>query len=189
MTRGRFSDQLIWRQPLLGEVSRLPEALRSWLLDSGSLTRRLQQLSGGQLRVEVLNQSMQVPRFSECRALAMAPRQVALIREVLLFGRGEPWVYARSVIPLQTLTGRLRKLRHLDNRPLGALLFGDPSMSREPLEWVCIPACNPQSLNSKLPPFNQPSWGRRSVFKLSAKPLLVCEIFLPDFKPGELRKI
>ncbi len=188
MTRGHFSDQLIWRQPLLGEVSRVPEALRDWLLDSGSLTRRLQQLSDRQLRVEVLNQSVQLPRFSERRALAMAPRQVALIREVLLFGRGEPWVYARSVIPLQTLTGRLRKLRHLDNRPLGALLFSDPSMSREPLEWVCIPACNRQALNPKLPAFDQPIWGRRSVFKLSAKPLLVCEIFLPDFKPKKHKK-
>ena len=102
-----------------------------------------------------------------------------------MFGRGVPWVYARSVIPLQTLTGRLRKLRHLDSRPLGALLFSDPTMRREPLEWACIPADTNQSLTSKLPPFDQPIWGRRSVFTLSAKPLLVCEMFLPDFKPNE----
>ena len=185
MAKGHFSDQLIWRQPLLGEVSNMPAELRHWLFDSGSLTRRLQQASDGQLSVKVLNQAVQMPGFSERRALSLAPRQLALVREVLLFGRGEPWVYARSVIPLKTLTGRLRKLRHLDNRPLGALLFSDPNMSREPLEWACIPAHKSAILNPKLPPYNQPVWGRRSVFKLSAKPLLVCEIFLPGFKPSE----
>lgn len=185
MVKGHFSDQLIWRQPLLGEVSRVPAELRDWLLDSGSLTQRLQQASDGQLSVEVLSQSVQLPRFSERRALGLAPRRVALIREVLLFGRGVPWVYARSVIPMQTLTGRLRKLRHLDNRPLGALLFSDPTMSREALEWACIPADKSASLNPNLPPYNQPIWGRRSVFKLSDKPLLVCEMFLPGFKPDE----
>ena len=185
MVKGHFSDQLVWRQPLLGEVNKAPAELRDWLLDSGSLTQRLQQASDGQFSVEVLSQSVQLPRFSERRALALAPRQLALIREVLLFGRGVPWVYARSVMPLQTLTGRLRKLRHLDSRPLGALLFSDPTMRREPLEWACIPADTNQSLTSKLPPFDQPIWGRRSVFTLSAKPLLVCEMFLPDFKPNE----
>jgi chorismate lyase len=185
MAKGHFSDQLVWRQPLLGEVSNVREELRDWLLDSGSLTRRLQQASEGQLSVEVLSQSLQIPRFSERRALKLAPRKVALVREVLLFGRGIPWVYARSVIPMQTLTGRLRKLRHLDSRPLGALLFSDPTMSREPLEWARISAHSSNSLTSKLPECDQPIWGRRSVFRLSAKPLLVCEMFLPSFKPNE----
>lgn len=184
MAKGHFSDQLIWRQPLLGEVSNVPAELRDWLLDSGSLTRRLQQASEGQLSVEVLSQSLQIPKFSECRALKLAPRKVALVREVLLFGRGVPWVYARSVIPMHTLTGRLRKLRHLDSRPLGALLFSDPTMSREPLEWARIPENNSRALTSKLPVYDQPIWGRRSVFRLSAKPLLVCEMFLPSFNPN-----
>lgn len=184
MVKRHFSDQLIWRQPLLGEVNKVPAELRDWLLDSGSLTRRLQQASDGQFSVEVLSQSVQQPRFSERCALKLAPRQVALVREVLLFGRGVPWVYARSIIPMQTLTGRLRKLRHLNSRPLGALLFSDPTMSREPLEWACIPANKSASLTPQLPAFDQPIWGRRSVFKLSSKPLLVCEMFLPSFKPN-----
>jgi chorismate lyase len=188
MYLGHFSDQLIWRQPLLGDLSQVPVGLRDWLLDSGSLTRRLQEASDGQFSVKVLSQSVQLPRFSERCALALAPRRLALIREVLLYGRGVPWVYARSVIPMQTLTGRLRKLRNLDSRPLGALLFSDPSMTRDPLEWTCIPAQTDKSLTSKLPPFDQPIWGRRSVFKLSGKPLLVCEMFLPDFKPTEIHK-
>ena len=140
------------------------------------------QASAGEFSVQVLNQSLQLPRLSEMRALALPPRRLALIREVILFGSGQPWVYARSVIPLSTLTGRLRKLRHLDSRPLGALLFSDPSMSREPVEVACI-----SSSNAQLPPalseITSALWGRRSVFRLDQKPLLVSEIFLPAFKP------
>lgn len=184
MANGHFSDQLVWRQPLFGTVAKVPSELREWLFDDGSLTRRLQQASDGQLSVQVLNQAVQLPRYSERRALALAPRQRALIREVLLLGRGVPWVYARSVIPLQTLTGRLRKLRHLDGKPLGAMLFSDTTMTREPLEWTCL-AAHSCPLTPQLAAFDQPVWGRRSVFKLSAKPLLVCEMFLPSFQPDE----
>jgi chorismate--pyruvate lyase len=184
MANGHFSDQLIWRQPLFGEAAKMPPELRAWLFDSGSLTRRLQKAIGGHLSVQVLSQTLQLPRYSDRRALALAPRQLALIREVLLLGRGVPWVYARSVIPMQTLTGRLRKLRHLDSKPLGALLFSDPTMTREPLEWTFL-AAHSRPLTPQLGVFDKPVWGRRSVFKLSAKPLLVCEMFLPGFQPDE----
>jgi len=158
----------------------VPTTLHGWLLDRGSLTTRLLEASGGQLKVEVLSQSLRRPSLSERRALSLPEHRLALVREVLLIGRGVPWVFARSVIPLQTLTGRLRKLRHLDSRPLGALLFSDPAMTREPLEWACIEP-NGRALAQQLNNINSPLWGRRSVFKLSAKPLLVCEIFLPSF--------
>jgi chorismate--pyruvate lyase len=184
MLKGHFSDQLIWRQPVLGQAGKVPQELRDWLLDSGSLTQRLQQASDDQFSVQVLSQSLQLPGLSERQVLGLAPRRLALIREVVLFGRGVPWVFARSVIPLQTLTGRLRKLRRLDSRPLGALLFTDPTMTREPLEWACINANNSIPLTAQLPTFDEVLWGRRSVFKLSAKPLLVCEIFLPSFNPN-----
>ena len=111
---------------------------RDWLLDRGSLTKRLIDASDNQLTVQVLSQRTEMARPSEILALSLPPRQRALVREVLLLANGEPWVYARSVIPLTTLTGRLRALRHLDNRPLGALLFNDPSMTRQPIEVATI---------------------------------------------------
>ena len=144
------------------------------------------QASAGEFSVQVLNQSLQLPRLSEMRALALPPRRLALIREVILFGSGQPWVYARSVIPLSTLTGRLRKLRHLDSRPLGALLFSDPSMRREPVEIACHTGSNSQ-MPMALGDFQDPMWGRRSVFRLDNKPLLVSEIFLPSFTPYNQR--
>lgn len=115
-------------------------------------------------------------------ALSIPSRTLALVREVILYGDGQPWVYARSIIPLSTLSGRLRKLCKLDNRPLGALLFSDPGMTRGPMQVACLTADN-NVFPEKLKHISQPMWGRRSVFKLDAKPLLVSEIFLPGFMP------
>jgi len=131
--------------------------------------------------VEVISQTVEVPRLSERQALGLGGRKRAMIREVILYGAGQPWVYARSVLPLSTLTGRLRKLRQLDNQPLGALLFKDPRMSREPVQIADFNA----STKHLLPLVNgtdKAVWGRRSVFRLDNKPLLVSEVFLPKFK-------
>jgi len=178
----RLHREPAWRQVISATDRSVPQHWRGWLSDTGSLTQRLIDASEGEFSVQVLKQSMQLPRLSEMRALSLPPRRLALIREVILYGRGQPWVYARSIIPLATLTGRLRKLRHLDSRPLGALLFNDASMNRAPVEVACI-----SSNNAQLPPalgdIRSPLWGRRSVFRLDQKPLLVSEIFLPEFKP------
>lgn len=70
--------------------------------------------------MRVLGQSWQLPRAEECRALNLNRRSRALVREVLLLGCGQPWVYARSVLPLRSLQGKSRNLRSLDSRPLGS---------------------------------------------------------------------
>tara|TARA_R100000093_G_scaffold70585_2_gene44084 strand:- start:635 stop:964 length:330 start_codon:yes stop_codon:yes gene_type:complete len=102
-----------------------------------------------------------------------------LVREVILMGKGEPWVFARSLLPLSSLKGRLRQLRHLNTRPLGGFLFRQPDLEREPME---ISRLKPGQ--RYVPPSLQRGetlWGRRSVFRLEGRPLLVSEVFLPAF--------
>lgn len=179
----KFHDEPNWRRYTRTPVASLPPALQNWLLDRGSLTQRLTDLSGGEFRVEILNQQMEFPTLSDIKILGTPYRQKALVREVILYGCNEPWVYARSVIPVKTLTGRLRCLRKLDNRPLGALLFRDTSMQRGDMEIACIPSRSCR-LSHQLSLGEKDSlWGRRSVFYLDSKPLLVSEMFLPRFKP------
>lgn len=154
-----------------------PAALKDWLLDRGSLTRRLQRHSGGDFAVTVLSQRWVRPRLDEAQALAIPPHQYALVREVILHGRGQPWVYARSVLPLAVLAGPLRFLRRLDNRPLGALLFGNPAIRRGPVvlqRWpqALLPADLQRTDTATL-------WGRYSVFSRDAQGILVSEVFLP----------
>ena len=163
-----------WQSMLSKADNRVPNMWRDWLTDAGSLTARLHAASNGDLRVSVLQQRLEVPKFSERQLLAIADRQRALVREVLLYGVDQPWIYARSILPLKTLTGRLKKLGQLSNQPLGEILFKDPKMRREPVQFACF---EPPSIGE------QAIWGRRSVFRLDNKPLLVAEVFLPDFSP------
>lgn len=174
--------QLHWRSYRRTPLFVTCSALRPWLLDRGSLTERLIRASKGQFEVKILFQGMGVPRLSEQRALALPARQRALIREVILLGNHQPWVHARSIIPMKTLTGRLRKLRKLDNRPLGALLFSDPGMARGPIEISNLSMFEPWP--SSVPStYGSPVQGRRSLFWLDDKPLLVSEVFLTGFTP------
>ena len=173
-------EEPVWRLMLSDTDYQVPVYWRDWLADRGSLTARLQRLCAGDLSVKVIKQGLAFPKLSERQALNLSGRRKALIREVILKGAGQPWVYARSVLPLTTLTGRLRKLRHLDNRPLGALLFKDPNMTREPVQIARFTSNN---LAAFLNTADTSAWGRRSVFRLDNKPLLVSEVFLPTFKP------
>jgi chorismate--pyruvate lyase len=153
--------------------------LHSWLDDEGSLTARLVGLSKGQFQVEVLRQQLALPSRDEQQALGMKRPARALIREVILRGHHQPWVFARSVLPLSSLSGKLRHLRKQRNRPLGAFLFSQPQLVRSPIAVASFNADD-----AYLPPgiaCSTPLWGRRSVFALDGKPLLVSEVFLPAF--------
>lgn len=146
-----------------------PMQWRHWLTDRGSLTQRLVKRSKGNFHVEVVRQYWGVPVLSERKALNMRCRERALIREVRLMGNNTAWVYARSIIPASTLTGRQRILAQMGTKPLGQMLFNDPTMQREPLQIGCLQLPN-----------NEHAWARRSIFRLENKPLLVCEVFLPS---------
>lgn len=153
----------------------------SWVFDPGSLTARLQTRRPGDFRVRVLFQGRRRPQGNESRALALPRRDgVAMIRHVHLYCGDRPVVFARTVIPLNTLTGRVRRLGRLRNKPLGAVLFADPTMRRGELEaarlWPGMDGFE-EAVGSE--PDAAAIWGRRSVFRLDDKPLLVSEVFLP----------
>jgi len=160
----------------------IPPHWIDWLSDRGSLTQRLIDASANRFVVEVIDQIETKPTESEAQALNIDGETPVYSRQVLLLGNGKPWVFARSIMPLSTLTGRLAFLRNIESQPLGALLFRDPSMAREPVEAAFLSA-ERAHLPDKLSHIKGPLWGRRSVFRLDQKPLLVSEIFLPDFKP------
>jgi chorismate--pyruvate lyase len=176
-----------WRSCRCYRRSELPDPLAVWLLDTASLTRRLQGLCAGAFRVNVLSQFRGRPRRDEARALGMRRGALALIRQVQLLCGPQPQVYARTVIPLSSLTGRVRRLAHLGARPLGAMLFADRGMRRGDVELARIrsgerlyaDATGESHAGARV------IWGRRSVFHVAKKPLLVSEIFLPGFPPGD----
>lgn len=180
--RPSLPRQPVWRSPRAHGPAALPARLRPWLLDRGSLTQRLIAASGGHFRVHVLHQRVARPLCSEMRLLNMPRRRLALVREVILYGCDQPWVFARSVLPLSSLTGRLRRLRKVDARPLGDYLFRNPGLRRGELQITRLLPTS-AALPKELGGLRATLWGRRSVFYVNHKPLLISEFFLPTFTP------
>jgi chorismate--pyruvate lyase len=166
-----------WQSP---EGVSLNENLLSWLLDPSSLTARLSECCK-HFRVEVLGQEIQPCSIEESTNDIDVAEQV-LVREVLLFCDDIPQVFARSLLPLKSLTGEEQELAHLGNQSLGQVLFGKKDLYRKCIE---ISAFHQSSEVSKLArhlelPSQTQLWGRRSTFMLHDKPLMVAEIFLPN---------
>lgn len=173
MTRYRVQR---WRNRAQSFFSDLSADVCDWLFDSSSLTTRLIKQCHGQFSVRVISEVYASPRLSERRALGMKNRETALIREVHLLCDDCPVVYARTVIPFSTLSGPQQKLTRLGNKSLGAILFSDKTMQRGEVQIARLKAEQVKLENSN----EENIWGRRSVFKLNKKPLLVSEYFLPE---------
>lgn len=160
----------------------LPKRLLTWLYDSASLTLRLQQASGATLQVQVLSQRWQRPLLNERLTLGMGHHEYGMVRQTHLICQGEPWVYARSVIPMRTLSGTGRQLLRLGSRPLGAFLFANREVTRGPMEIACVHSDEMiyDEITAGLGFEQEMVWGRRSIFRFGQKPLLVSEFFLPS---------
>lgn len=148
--------------------NKIPHFLRDHLLDAGSLTARLRMLSAQQLKVKIIRQTWLSPNTDEVALLGLLPRRLTLVREVILVGNEQPWIFGRSVFPLQDSRSPLKT--QLDNRSLGDVLFQDPTLQRSEFELALLPVAERADL----------SWGRRSVFHYKKQPILLTEFFLPD---------
>lgn len=158
---------------------RISPSVLAALRDIGSLTARLTELSHNRFSVKVISERWGQAHFDECKTLSINSRSRCLIREVILLGGNEPWVYARSILPATSLCGPMRQLKGLSTRPLGGWLFSQPSMRREPMEFALVKQRSlrvpklPLAAEERLP-------GRRSVFYVYDRPILVAEYFLPS---------
>ncbi|TLX50057.1 chorismate lyase [Pseudoalteromonas ruthenica] len=163
------------------EHAKVTDTLADWLLESGSLTKRLKSQCQ-QFAVEVLSEKVVASRFCD-HAVFKPPSTNVRVREVLLFCDNEPMVYAQTWLPEQQSQQGV-DLAHLGNNPLGEVIFQDPQIQRVGMEVADF--AHNQSLSElthslKLP--GGPLWGRRSCFNLTDQQIMVCEIFLPGAYP------
>ncbi|OLF51083.1 chorismate--pyruvate lyase family protein [Pseudomonas chlororaphis] len=145
-----------------------------WLFDEGSLTRRLTHLSDDSFSITPLLEGWQTLRDDECAALDLPPASQGWVRETYLRGRGQAWVFARSVAARSALEHGGLNLDELGSRSLGELLFCDQAFARRPIEVCHYP-------RHWLPAAVQADdlWARRSRFDRGTLSVLVAEIFLP----------
>jgi chorismate--pyruvate lyase len=185
----RCCREPLWHQDRIRSTA-VPNVLRHWLLDNGSLTRRLRKICNGDFRVELLSQGWATPMVNEARQLKIAYKQKVFSREVLLYCGSRAMVYARTVIPLRTLKGRLNRLVYLGEKPLGEILFTDPCIQRGDLEIARLQAGERLfdkallAATARRTAVVEAIWARRSAFGYHDKRLLVSEIFLPNEEFG-----
>jgi chorismate--pyruvate lyase len=154
---------------------------RTWLIDHGSLTQRLQACCAA-FRVLRLRQGSGQPHRDERVAIGLHPGRLGLIREVLLLCGDTPLVFAHTVVPLESLRGPWQALTGLGHRPLGAALFANPLVQRFPLEYRRLDGRHPlhRAATASTGADFGPLWARRSLFALAGHPILVTEVFLPS---------
>ena len=166
--------------------------MRRWLSDQGSLTKLLvDTCEASAFSVDVLEQSWQPALASETSLLNLKKTDKAFIRQVKLMCAQQYRVYARSVIPAQSLDGDARHLSKLQNKPLGAVLFADQNTRRVKMQFARLQADH--ALHA-LAIAHQPDadlqqavlWARRTLFSYAEHPLIVNEIFMPVMETIEL---
>ncbi len=154
--------------------------MRRWLLDRGSLTRRIQERCD-RFRVDLLSQRIAAANRDETAVIGTPSRAHCVVREVSLICGERPVVFAHSIVEQGALRGAWRILAALGARPLGAALFADPRIRRFPLRFRQL---NPRHelyrracVLLERPPASL--WARRSLFVRRDSRLLVTEVFLP----------
>ena len=168
-----------WQSPSEALLASLSNNLSLWLLDKGSLTAQLKSHSQ-QFRVELLGQQQMACTLADANDYIKVGEPV-LVREVLLYCNEVAQVFARSLLPLSSLTGAGQQLANLGTKPLGQVLFNSPSVVRQSIELACFSSDSTvASLARQLKQTsNKNLWGRRSIFMVDDKPIMVAEVFLP----------
>lgn len=164
---GLFDATLRWTEPDLF----IPEPdppVRDALLDDSSLTEQLVARARSSFRVHRLEECWSpVSDFTLRREFGpVTDTHSFWSRKVLLSGLGEPWVMAHSLMPAHSACSELRQVLELGDKPLGRYLFTQPDLLRA---------------NLKLATTGSGMLGRRSVFYLFSKPIMVAEFFTPEY--------
>ena len=175
-----FRHEPQWHEHRKGAHHCLPENVQSWAYESGSLTQRLRDYYGGEIEVKILFHEWRMPYLSEYRLLKLPLRRYGLTREVLLHTGDKPLLLARTVIPNDTIKAAHRNLAHLGTRPLGEIIFSYPDLERITMDLALIPECAWTAQAGQIANINEPIWGRRTVYAIQNRSMLVSEFFLPE---------
>ena len=174
----KLSHRTVWTE--INKFSRnlISHSVFDWLVDEGSLTAKLVDLSGDNFKLEVQSQEHRVISPEEKSILELPEIDTVIDRKVLLKGRDAPWIFAHSLIPLSSATVDLKVLKNLNNRSLGEFLFKNSSIVRRSLEIAHMEAKS-FGIEAKDIGCRERRWGRRALFSQGRHSLLVSEIFLP----------
>ena len=135
----------------------------SWLNEPGSITSRIKSFSNFRLKL-LRDGPGEVDTFED--DLVISNYDENNIREVVLYSDEEPLIYAKSIIPLETIRLGLGILGNLKENPLGDILFSNPEIKKKYMLFAKFES------NKKI------FCGRKGIYTVKGYPFSVCEIFL-----------
>lgn len=162
--------------------NKFPSCYAEWLQHPGSLTQRFRELSQGDLSHVLLTEGWQTVPDSELVPLNKQEGSKVWVREIVFYGNQQPWEWAKTIIPPQSLVEEGSAFLHLGNQSIGDVLFTDPHLTRSEFEIAQLTIQHPyyQSISAYLNKDIKFVWARRSIIYFHRKPLLIYELFLPD---------
>ncbi|MDC9606754.1 chorismate lyase [Xenorhabdus griffiniae] len=155
------SPSIYWLSP--DETDHIPESVFDWLMEAGSMTRRFEQYCQN-VSVMPFQEGFITPEALNNESKHLPISEKYWLRETVLYGDNIPWLLGRTIIPVETLTGPDKKLVDIGTVPLGRYLFSGNNLTRD---YIQIGRQGDR-------------WARRSLLRLSGKPLLLTETFLPN---------
>ena len=157
--------------------------MRQWLADTSSLTLKLIAASSS-FRVQRLRQGKGYSLADEYAVLSLPRRACVREREVMLECDGRPIVFAHTIVPLAATAVDWPFFNSLGDRSLGTTLFGDPQVTRGPMQFARLGAGHPLAQRARAAAGadwdeTSPLLARRCRYARNRGVLLVTEVFLP----------
>ncbi len=159
-------DSVQWYNEAIAYL-KLPVSLRKFFFHSASMTKFLRHQSKNHyVDVNVTGRYWRNIQRNETQLLGKVKAH-CLVREVeLSIDDNKVVMWARTIMPIMALSGSLKQLQHLKNKPLGDVIFQYPTLRRSPFEFGQV-QCDEKFF-----------WARRSVFHiLRGQWILINEIF------------
>ncbi|QWA10933.1 chorismate lyase [Sodalis ligni] len=163
MTNNLYISLLASIQWLTPQSPQPDPTKRDWLLECDSMTRRLERHCR-QVSVQRAREGYVFAGEAGDDIALLPASERYWLREVVLYGDGNPWLAGRMIIPAAVLEGPACALKTLGDMPLGRWLFRDGMPTRDYIQL---------GRAGNL-------WARRSCLRPHGKPLLLTELFLPD---------
>ena len=158
----KFNKLTSWTSQM-GSLKINSKEILSWLNESGSITSRIKSFSKFKLKL-LRDGPGKVNEIED--DLIIANYEENNIREVMLYSDEKPLIYAKSIIPIETINLGLGVLGNLKENPLGDILFSDPKIKKKYMLFARFES------NKKI------YFGRKGIYSVKGYPFSVCEIFL-----------
>ena len=139
--------------------------IESWLVEDGPITKRISAKEDFELNL-IRDEIGEVDE--EDKKYLGDTKGDIKVREVILLGNKTPKVYAKSLIPVNTIEKGFSKLGNLGNMPLGDILFEKDIFNKIDVLYSFF------SHKSNI------FWGRKTKYLVNNLPFSVMEVFLID---------